>query len=40
VDLDARAETLPGDRATFDAVLEEFVDGIEGELRRIFGFED
>lgn len=39
-DLDKRAQTLPGDEATFNPVLDEFTDRIECELRRIFGFEE
>jgi hypothetical protein len=31
---------LPGDEETFDALLTEFVDRIEDELRQIFGFEE
>ena len=31
--------TLSGDEETFDAVLDEFTDRIESELRRIFEFE-
>lgn len=34
-----RAGDVPVDDETFDAVLQEFVDRIELELRRIFGFE-
>ena len=39
-DVEERARSLPGDEETFDVVLEEFVDRIERELRRIFGFEE
>lgn len=39
-DLEERRRALPGDDETFDAVLEEFVDRIEHELRRIFGFAE
>ncbi len=35
-----QAQPLPGDEETFNAVLDEFIDRIEGELRHIFGFED
>jgi hypothetical protein len=34
-----RAGSVPVDDETFEAVLREFVDRIELELRRIFGFE-
>jgi hypothetical protein len=39
-DLERRADALPGDDETFDAVLAEFTDRIERELRQIFGFEE
>lgn len=39
-DIAERKQTLPGDEQTFDAVLTEFVDRIEDELRRLFKFED
>ncbi|WP_123533105.1 DUF5783 family protein [Halosimplex salinum] len=35
-----RAGPVPVDDETFDAVLREFVDRIELELRRLFEFED
>ena len=35
-----RVGDLPVDEETFDAVLDEFVDLIELELSRVFGFED
>jgi hypothetical protein len=38
-DIEERKQTLPGDEETFDALLTEFVDRIETELRQIFGFE-
>lgn len=38
-DLEERAESLPGSDEQFHAVLEEFVDRIERELRSTFGFE-
>lgn len=34
-----RAGDLPVDDETFDAVLQDFVDRIEHELRRVFEFE-
>jgi hypothetical protein len=39
-DVEDRAESVPGDAETFDAVLAAFTAEIERELRRIFGFED
>nr|WP_302081094.1 DUF5783 family protein [Salinibaculum sp. KK48] len=39
-DIEERRQALPGDKETFDAVLTEFVDRIENELRQIFGFEE
>ncbi|EMA22615.1 DUF5783 family protein [Haloarcula sp. KBTZ06] len=38
-DTAARAQSLPGDEATFDTVLSAFTDAIERELRRLFEFE-
>jgi hypothetical protein len=38
-DIEGRKQTLSGDEETFDALLTEFVDRIEDELRQIFGFE-
>ncbi|MBV0925182.1 hypothetical protein KTS45_13335 [Halomicroarcula limicola] len=38
-DASERAESLPGDRETFDTVLTAFTDNIEAELRRLFGFD-
>jgi hypothetical protein len=35
-----RAGDVPVDDERFDAVLEAFVDRIEFELRRVFGFEE
>lgn len=37
-DVEERARSLPGDQEAFDAVLAAFVDRIEQELRREFGF--
>ena len=39
---DARADvrSQSGDAETFDAVLDEFTDRIEAELRRLFEFEE
>ncbi|WP_018259044.1 DUF5783 family protein [Halomicrobium katesii] len=34
------ARPLPGDEDTFDAVLDEFTDRIEDELRRLFEFDE
>ena len=34
------ARPVPGDEETFEAVLAEFTDRIEAELRREFGFEE
>ncbi len=39
-DLPERAESLPGEEERIRAVLGEFTDQIERELRRIFGLED
>ncbi len=39
-DLAERARSLPGGEEQFQAVLEEFTDRIEYELRRVFEFED
>jgi hypothetical protein len=39
-DVEQRRQALPGDKETFDAVLTEFVERIEDELRQIFGFEE
>jgi hypothetical protein len=39
-DIEERRQNLPGDEETFNAVLAEFVDRIEDELRRVFGFEE
>jgi hypothetical protein len=39
-DIEQRRQALPGDKETFDAVLTEFVERIEDELRQIFGFEE
>ncbi|MFY4814278.1 DUF5783 family protein [Haloarcula argentinensis] len=38
-DTATRAQSLPGDEATFDTVLSAFTDAIERELRRLFEFE-
>ncbi|MFB6224332.1 MAG: DUF5783 family protein [Haloarcula sp.] len=38
-DAETRAQSLPGDEETFNAVLTEFTDAIEHELRRLFEFE-
>ena len=35
-----RKQILPGDEETLDALITEFVDRIEDELRQIFGFEE
>jgi hypothetical protein len=39
-DMEERKQTIPGVEETFEAVLTEFVDRIEGELRQIFEFEE
>jgi hypothetical protein len=39
-DIEERARSLPADEAQVDALLGEFTDRIERELRRIFGFAD
>ena len=38
-DVEERRQTLPGDEETVEAVLTEFVDRVENELRQVFGFE-
>jgi len=38
-DTASRAQSLPGDEATFDTVLSAFTDAIERELRQQFEFE-
>ena len=39
-DTDERLRSLPGDEERLAAVLDEFVDEIERELVRLFGFDD
>lgn len=39
-DIEERRQAVPSDEEVFDAVPMEFVERIEDELRRIFGFEE